>query len=112
MAIVSIKDQFEQPGYAVYKNLEMLLLKVANGKEYTTELHEVLKLYGDNFNEIELTTQLEVFSAKFSTSNKVTLRESIDYLRSLSAGQKQFFHHTGLLNHSTDSCHALNECSQ
>ncbi len=60
--------------------------------EYTTELHEVLKLYGASFNEIELTTQLEIFSAKFSTSNKVTLRESIDYLRSLSAGQKQFFH--------------------
>ncbi len=53
----------------MYENLEMLLLKAANGKEYTTELHEVLKLYGDNFNEIELTTQLEVFSAKFSTSN-------------------------------------------
>ncbi len=69
----------------MYKNLETLLLKAANGKEYTTELHEVLQLYGDDFNEIEVTTQLEVFSAKFYSSNKVTLRESIDYLRSLSA---------------------------
>ncbi len=38
----SIKDRFEQPGYAVYKNLETLLLKAANGKEYTTEVCEVL----------------------------------------------------------------------
>ncbi len=58
LAIVSIKDRFEQPGYAVYNNLETLILKAANGKEYTTEVHEVLKLYRDDFNEIELTFQL------------------------------------------------------
>ncbi len=35
-----------------------------NGKEYTTELQEVaiLKFYGDDFNEIELTTQLGMFN--------------------------------------------------
>lgn len=32
LAIVSIKDRFEQPGYTVYKNLEELLLKSANSK--------------------------------------------------------------------------------
>ncbi len=41
----------------------MLLFKAPNGKEYTTkytkELHElaILKLYGDDFNEIELTKE-------------------------------------------------------
>ncbi len=56
--LLSSRIDFEQTGYAVYKNLETLLFKVPNCKEYTTELHEVaiLKLYGDNFNEIELTT--------------------------------------------------------
>ncbi len=91
LATVSIKDRFEQPGYAVYQNLEELLLKSANNKDYSVELQEVLKLYDDDFNEVELTTQLKIFTEKFSTSGNVTLREAIDYLKSLSDGQKQFF---------------------
>ena len=39
LAVTSIQDRFDQPGYATYKNLESLLLKVAN---QTAELQEVV----------------------------------------------------------------------
>ena len=57
--------------------MEELVLKSANNKDYSVELQEVLKLYEDDFNELELTTQLKIFSAKFSTNGDVTLREAL-----------------------------------
>ena len=42
LAVTSIQDRFDQPGYATYKNLESLLLKVANQTDYSTELQEVV----------------------------------------------------------------------
>ena len=110
LATASIKDQFEQPGYAVYKNLEELLLKSANNKNYSVELQEVLKFYEDDFNELELTTELKIFSAKFSTNGNVTLREAIDYLKSLSDGQKQFFHQVCRIAQLILVSYALHQC--
>ena len=34
LAIATIQDQFDQPGYAKYRNLEDLLLKAAHREEY------------------------------------------------------------------------------
>ena len=64
LAISSIQDRFNQPGYAIYKNLESLLLKVANQGDYSAKLQEVVSFYGDDVTEVKLTTQLQIFSAK------------------------------------------------
>ena len=66
MAISSIQDRFDQPGYATYKSLESLLLKVANQANYSAELQEVISFYEDDVNEVDLTTQLQILSAKFA----------------------------------------------
>ena len=89
LAIAGIKDRFDQPGYEIYRNLEELLLKSANRKDYSTELKEVVKQYKNDFDELELTTQLQIFGDNFESL--VTLKEAISFLKSLSAGQKMFF---------------------
>ena len=90
-AVSSIKDRFDQPGFQVYKNLEELLVKAANKQDYSTELKEVLTLYGDDFDESELTTQLQIYSTNFEmNSQPVTLQESINFLQNLTSGQRVF----------------------
>ena len=56
LAISSIQDCFNQSGYAIYRNLESLLLKVANQADYSAELQEVVSFYGDDITEVDLTT--------------------------------------------------------
>ena len=66
-----------------------MLLKSANRKDYSTELKEVVKQYKNDFDELELTTQLQIFGDNFESL--VTVKEAIGFLKSLSAGQKMFF---------------------
>ena len=76
LAVTSIEDRFNQPGYLLYQNLEELLTKLANKEDYTTELQEVLAFYGDDFDASELSTQLEVFSSGFTSENeRVTIKQ-------------------------------------
>ena len=90
-AVSSIEDRFDQPGFQVYKNLEELLVRAANKQDYSTELKDVLQLYGDDFDEDELTTQLQIFSTNFDTDiHPVTLQGSIKYLQNLTSGQRVF----------------------
>ena len=95
LAISSIQDRFNQPGYATYKNLESLLLKVVNQGDYSAELQEVVSFYGDDVNEVELTTQLQILSAKFAKDfqpdSPYTLKMVLSFLRDLSAGQRIFY---------------------
>ena len=92
LAVTSIEDRFNQPGYLLYQNLEELLTKSANKEDYTTELQEVLAFYGDDFDASELSTQLEVFSSGFTSENeRVTIKQIIFFLRSLSVGQRAFY---------------------
>lgn len=82
-------------GYATYKNLESLLCKVANQGDYSAELQEVVSFYGDDVNEVELTTQLQILSAKFAKDfqpdSPYTLKMVLSFLRDLSAGQRIFY---------------------
>ena len=96
MAYTRLQDHFDQPGYAMYHNLESVLLKGANQENYTSELQEVIAFYGNNFNESELCTQLQIFGTSFPRNpeakhSKVTLQEAFTFLRSLSAGQRDYF---------------------
>ena len=84
-----------QPGYAIYQNLEGLLLKAANKEDYSSEFTEVTRFYGSDIDNSELTSQLLIFATKFATecpaSKKITLVDILSYLRSLSEGQRTFF---------------------
>ena len=95
LAISSIQGRFNQPGYATCKNLESLLLKVANQGDYSAELQEMISFYGDDVSEVELTTQLQSLSAKFAkdfqTDSPYTLKMVLSFLHDLSAGQHIFY---------------------
>lgn len=73
----AIDERFDQPGYGTYRNLEELLLKAANGDDYSAELKEVTTFCGSDLKVDELTTQLTIFTTKFAskqqTSKKATL---------------------------------------
>ena len=90
MVVARIQVRFDQPGYAIYCNLESLLLKAANQDNYSTEFQEFVSFYGNDFNESELSTQLQLFGthfAKESQPDKITLQEALMFLQSLSVGQ-------------------------
>ena len=88
-------DQFDQPGYGIYKNLKALLLKAANKEEHSAELQHVISTYGNNLNESELSIQLTILSANFDhkdQSKKVIILQGVlAFLRNLSEGQCIFF---------------------
>ena len=45
LAVYAINERFDQPGYAMYPNLEELLLKAIRGDDYADELRQVINLY-------------------------------------------------------------------
>ena len=65
------------------QNLDELLLKTVCGKDYWTHLEVVIESYGDDFNESEFSTQLQIFSSCFPKDQQktVALKEIISYLQ-------------------------------
>jgi hypothetical protein len=87
--IGSIKDRFEQPGYQVYSHLESLLLNVANKAEYTEDLEFVCSFYDEDFNPDLLKLQLSALANSIPEKEaKYSLKDCIDYIKSLSEGQR------------------------
>ena len=76
-----------QQGYKLYEKVEMLLLKAAASKPYVQELKQVLTFYGDDFDPLQLSTQLEVLSNYFSSKDKVVLSVIIEFFQTSSSGQ-------------------------
>lgn len=92
LAVTCIEERFNQPGYMTYRNLEELLVKAANKEDYAKEFEEIVSFYEDDFDAMELSTQLTIFSSSFTREgSRVTLREAIKYLQDLSAGERLFF---------------------
>ena len=99
----------------MYQKHEALLLKATNNKDYSTELQEVTSFYGDDFNDSEFSTQLQIFSTSFTKgiqSHKTTLQEALEGLQSVSQGQQVNFLQASVLSCQSDSCHACNKCSE
>ena len=88
----SITTQFDQPGYAIYQQLEVLFLKAASRNDFSTELKGLTSfyMYGNDLNEIELLTQIEIFGTNF-IHEKMNVHEIIKVLQGLSASQQVFF---------------------
>ena len=116
LAISSIQDHFDQPGYAMYKNLECLLLKAANQADYSAELQEVVSFYGDDINEVDLTTQLQILSARFAkdfqSDRPFNLKMVLSFLHDLSTGQCIFYEQVCNVAHLVIVIPATNAASE
>ena len=77
LGVASIKDRFDQPGYAIYRNLKELLIKGAAGSDFSEHLREVSAVY----HELDA-SQLKL---------PVSLEECLKYLWSLSPAAKDFY---------------------
>ena len=49
----------------MYVNLQEILLKAANGHDYSNELQTVTDFYGDDFDPVQLHTQLQLLTQHF-----------------------------------------------
>ena len=58
LAIACIKDRFDQPGYAVYRNLEEILALAANGTTNTSQFEAFYDFYGKDVDKTLLSVQL------------------------------------------------------
>lgn len=112
LAICSIENRFDQPGYRVYQNLEQLLILAANKGEYSAVIEEVLSFYHDDFDRGELATQLEILSSSFTSGRNVTLKEILMYLQCLSEGQRVFFKQVCVVASYILVMPATNACSE
>ena len=72
LAIVTIKDRFDQPGYAMHCSLEDLLLKAVRGLDYSNELQSVCSLYTE-IDASSLNMHLTNLATHFATESPVSL---------------------------------------
>ena len=85
LAVQSINDRFNQPGYAVYRNLEELLLKGATDSDFSEQLREVTGVY-HKLDVSQLELQLSNLATYFQEKEiTVSLDECFRYLQSLSS---------------------------
>ena len=100
----------DMPSIGILKHYS---LKAANKEDYSSELKVVITFNGDDFNESELSTQLEVFGASFMKEGpqcKITLQEALAFLQGLSTGQRVFFKQVYMLPCQPDTGHASHKC--
>ena len=95
-----LKDHFEQPGYQTYSNLEQLLIKVCQGKEFVEELDLVCHFYKEDLQKPLLRVQLQTLNVDFksnfeelygtcvSEATCITIFDIKKYFQSLSSAQK------------------------
>ena len=82
-----ILQRFDQPGFRTYRTLQDLILNAAKRVSYEEELQAVTNFYKDDFHEVTLKVQLELFTTGFSQteqSSQPTFSEVIKYVKSMS----------------------------
>ena len=55
-----IKERFNQPNYCIYVNLQELILKAFNKKDFSKELEAVTDFYDSDFERFNLESQLQL----------------------------------------------------
>ena len=65
-------DRFDQLGCKAYLKVQSLVLRGARSEDYSEELQFVQTCYGSDFDPVQLSTHLELFSKYFHQSEKVT----------------------------------------
>jgi len=112
LVIEGIKDQFDQPGYAIYHSLEELLVKGASGEEFDDQKRHVCELCNE-IDGTQLNVQLESLATYFQSDNiLVSLEECIKYLQGLSPDAKSFYSEVCILTKLILVMHATNALSE
>ena len=101
--VSGLKNRFEQPWYKVYCNLEQLLTKACQGKDFEEEFQFICSFYTDDFQPELLRAQLltlgvvfertykEAHDAHLSTT-EITIFDVRVYFQSLSIGQRDLLY--------------------
>ena len=95
-AIQAIQDRFDQPGYAIYQNLEQLILKACTGKPYDAELQFVCDFYKEDLSKTQLEAQLPLLrhlveGPQETSTHEVSVREITHVLGKLTVAEKVAF---------------------
>ena len=92
LAVSSITERFEQPGFRIYSKIEQLLFKACSGKDYESELSFVCNFYGQDLNKADLESQLKVlrtlYDEKTESGDHPSIRSLKEVLQSLSPAQR------------------------
>lgn len=89
LIINTVEGRFNQKDYKLYARCEQLLIKAANGEDFSSDLKTVVEFYKDDFNEPNLHSCLISLSCNIKTSDSpITLMSIIKYCQYLSSGQK------------------------
>lgn len=95
LIINCIEDRFDQPGYRIYKTLELLLVKACKEEDFEDDLQIVCGFYRDDFIVENLRAQLKTFGLHFKQNFKhpiggngsLTIFDVKDHFLSFSSGQ-------------------------
>ena len=90
LAISSIRDRFDQPGYATYRKLEDLLLNACRGREYRDELQYLCDVY-QKLDASRLDVQLQNLQSQFAQSDECSIKACIAFLQELSLPARTYF---------------------
>eukprot|EP00117_Sycon_ciliatum_P012838 scpid52838/ scgid13749/ Zinc finger MYM-type protein 1 len=85
----SIQTRFNQKGFAIYTQMENLLLKSAKGVDATDEFKAVTELYGEDLDSNLLLTQFSLLQTQLTSDDDVTFRSVLKFLRGYSTSQRQ-----------------------
>ena len=91
LAIASISDRFNQPGYAIYQNIESLIVSAANCEPFDQHLKEVVEFYENDLNSSLLSAQLQNLGSWFTgKGERLLLKDCIKAMQEMSTAQKEF----------------------
>ena len=85
----SIQTRFNQKDFAIYTQMENLLLKSAKGVDATDEFKAVTELYGEDIDSNLLLTQFSLLQTQLTSDDDVTFRSVLKFLRGYSTSQRQ-----------------------
>ena len=88
---INLRERFDQPDFAIYKQSEDLLLKAANGHPHTHELESVISVYGDDIDRQKLVAQLALIKSEFKVSSAKCLNDIVDFLKVQTAPMQALF---------------------
>ena len=94
LAVTSIKDRFDQPGFKIYSNTEQLLFKACSGENYMEELRTFCDFYRDDLSKDDLEAELVVLKRLFQAKKQGrTISALKTTLQSLSSAQQILIGH-------------------